>query len=217
MVSVPYTPKGPPGRPYDERWRPKRSLKSGNVWNETHALEILSITSRLRTHAQRALHEAGYKTTDQLSRREFAKIVRAYATAIERRSKLHLSVKLWTELAASLLRIYDRENPSMKSEFYVDTKECPSESEARMIAGTSAMMEIFDAHSDYTLSMRISVLAGALAIVTLQLNETQMVEMLHGFGSAVSANRRGLLSKLRQDGDRAAAYLAQLKKAARRE
>lgn len=87
-------------------------LKANQAWNESHALEILSVTSRLRTHAQRALHEAGYKTTDDLSRRAFAERVRAYAAMIEHRRKLRLSTKTWVELAASLLRIYDKENPS---------------------------------------------------------------------------------------------------------
>lgn len=87
-------------------------LKANQAWNESHALEILSVTSRLRTHAQRALHEAGYKTTDDLSRRAFAEILRTYARTIDRRRHLRLSAKSWVEIATAQLRIYDRENPS---------------------------------------------------------------------------------------------------------
>lgn len=87
-------------------------LKTNQAWNDLHAIEILSVTSRLRTHAQRALHEAGYKTTDGLSRRGFAEILRNYARTIDRRRKLHLSAKTWIEIATARLKIYDQENPS---------------------------------------------------------------------------------------------------------
>jgi hypothetical protein len=84
----------------------------GYEWNVEHALEILSVIARLRTHASRALHEANYKTTDGMSRRAFAEILRTFAKTIERRVVLELSTMSWVEQAKLYLAIYDKENPS---------------------------------------------------------------------------------------------------------
>lgn len=82
------------------------------TWNTDHSMRISSVVARLRTHASRALHEAGYKTTDGLTRRGFAEQLRAYIRTIERRRDLRLNVKSWIEIAEIQLRIYDKENPS---------------------------------------------------------------------------------------------------------
>lgn len=92
------------------RWR--KTTVPGNAWNETHALEILSITGRLRTHAQRALHEAGYITIGAESRRNHAENLRAMAKRIEDRQKLRLSAKWWFDLAKEIVDSCDLRNPT---------------------------------------------------------------------------------------------------------
>lgn len=75
----------------------------------------------------------------------------------------------------------------------VHTQECPPELDKRMLAGTSDVLEIFKANSEYDDSMQISVLAGVLAIVTYHINDKERLgEVLKGFIDAVLLNREGL-------------------------
>lgn len=99
----------------------------------------------------------------------------------------------------------------------IDTKDCPPDAEKRLLAGTNDIMELFNAHSEYSTSLRVSVLAGVLALVTIQMTDEQTAEMLQHFVVAVQRNRgrikpvlNGLIN------DRADAFMAQLKTAQRK-
>lgn len=91
---------------------PHKVVMSKQNWNDLHFLEISSTTARLRTHAQRALREAGYKTPDGKSRRAHAEALRSMAKRIEEQRKLGLSTKWWVELATKTLDLCDKENPT---------------------------------------------------------------------------------------------------------
>lgn len=98
----------------------------------------------------------------------------------------------------------------------IDTKDCPPDAEKRLLAGTNDIMELFNAHSEYSTSLRVSVLAGVLALVTIQMTDEQTAEVLHHFVAAVQRNRNSVkpvLNKLTSD--RANAFMAQLKAAQR--
>lgn len=82
-----------------------------NSWNVDNSMRIASTIARLRTHASRALHEAGYKTGGQ-SKRKFAESLHATIKIIELRQHLELSARGWVEVAEDDLKIYDGENPS---------------------------------------------------------------------------------------------------------
>lgn len=99
----------------------------------------------------------------------------------------------------------------------IDTRECPPEAEKRLLTGTSDIMEIFNAHSEYTMPLRVSVLAGVLAVVTIQMTDGQMAEVMHHFMEAVQRNREGIKPVLNELIDnRADAFMAQLKAAQRK-
>lgn len=91
---------------------PRKVVTRGEGWNTLHFLEIASAVARLRTHAQRALHEADYKPMHGWSRREYAEMTRVLAKKIEDRRNLRLGCKYWVDLALDQLELYDRENPA---------------------------------------------------------------------------------------------------------
>lgn len=98
----------------------------------------------------------------------------------------------------------------------IDTREYPPEMEKRLLTGTTDIMEIFNAHSEYTLPLRVSVLAGVLAVVTIQMTDGQMAEVMHHFVEAVQRNRAGIKPTLKKlTNDPTGAYLRQLKAARR--
>lgn len=83
------------------------------TWNIHNSMLIASVCAQLRTHASRALHEAGYKTLE--SRRNHAEKLRALAKRIEERRKLRLDAKWWVDRATALLDQCDKDNPEEKT------------------------------------------------------------------------------------------------------
>lgn len=75
----------------------------------SHAMELAQVCMRLRQHANRALHEKGYKADTSL--RIHAQTLRSLAKKIEHRQRLNLSTRWWLNKAQAQLSLYDRENP----------------------------------------------------------------------------------------------------------
>lgn len=99
----------------------------------------------------------------------------------------------------------------------IDTKECPPEAEKRLLTGVNNINELFNAHSEYTTALRVSVLAGVLAVVTVHMTDEQTAEVLHHFVLAVQRNHRSIKPVLDDlVSDRADAFMAQLKAAQRK-
>lgn len=92
--------------------------------------------------------------------------------------------------------------------------ECPTDLEKRLLIGTRDILELFNANSEYTPSMRVSVLAGVLAVQTADLTDDQVTSLLEGLGQAVALNRIRYLDQLAADEQghvsSAVQYLAQL-------
>lgn len=95
---------------------------------------------------------------------------------------------------------------------------CPPGSEKRLLTGVGDVLSIFDAHSDYDMSMSVSVLAGVLAAVTISLPEEDMVRVMREFGEAVADSRAGLQKTVERIAkDEAERFLAQLEAVTKKE
>jgi hypothetical protein len=95
----------------------------------------------------------------------------------------------------------------MKHKILSRSRPCPPENEKRLLTGVGDVLSIFEAHTDYDMPMRVSVLAGALTAVTIGLTDDEMIIMLIEFSAAIGANRDGLLAELRQEAEEVVAQV----------
>lgn len=79
------------------------------------------------------------------------------------------------------------------------TATCPPELDKRMIAGTEDVLSIFEAHSDYNNSLRVSVLASVLALVLMAYDDATAAHAMRTFNDAVALNREGLKKRMREE------------------
>ena len=69
---------------------------------------------------------------------------------------------------------------------------CPPELDGRMHAGVNDILEIFDAHTDYTIDIRISVLTSTLAMLLAPYSDEEATNIMRAVNNAFAENRQSL-------------------------